>query len=155
MILDNQEMDRILKTAEEKGRQVLPMGEVATYIPELGKADGTKLGICIRTKEGQIFQIGDTDTRFTIQSISKIVSLALAIFKLISRLSFSCAGTFPAAIRWAKPSAMAVLPTPGSPTSAGLFLFFRLRIPITVSISRSLPITGSIDAAFSTRSSLN
>ena len=79
MILDNREMDRILKTAEEKGRQVLPMGEVATYIPELGKADGTKLGICIRTKEGQIFQIGDTDTRFTIQSISKIVSLALAI----------------------------------------------------------------------------
>ena len=79
----------------------------------------------------------------------------LAILRLTSRLSFNWGGTFPAAIRWARPSAMAVLPTPGSPMSAGLFLFFRLRIPTTASISRSLPITGSIVDAFWIRSSLN
>ena len=50
---------------------------------------------------------------------------------------------------------MAVFPTPGSPTRAGLFLFFRLRIPMTISISRSRPITGSMVAAFWIRSSLN
>ena len=72
----------------------------------------------------------------------------LAMFRLTSRLSFSWGGTFPAAIRWARPSAIAVFPTPGSPISAGLFLFFLLRIPITASISLSLPITGSIVAAF-------
>ena len=79
----------------------------------------------------------------------------LAIFRLYSRLSFSCGGTLPRAIRWASPSAMAVFPTPGSPMRAGLFLFFRHRIPTTISISRSLPITGSMDTAFWTRSSLN
>ena len=79
----------------------------------------------------------------------------LAIFRLISRFSFSCGGTRPAAIRWASPSAMAVLPTPGSPIKAGLFLFFRLKIPITASISRSLPMIGSKVLAFRIKSSLN
>ena len=59
------------------------------------------------------------------------------------------------AIRWASPSAMAVFPPPGSPTSAGLFLFFRHRMPMTMSISRSLPITGSMPDALRIRSSLN
>ena len=75
-----------------------------------------------------------------------------AILRLMSRFSFSWGGTFPAAIRWASPSAMAVLPTPGSPTKAGLFLFFRHRIPTTASISRFLPITGSISPALATMS---
>ena len=39
-----------------------------------------------------------------------------------TRLSASDSGTSPLTMRWAKPSAMAVLPTPGSPMSAGLFL---------------------------------
>ena len=78
-----------------------------------------------------------------------------AMFRLTSRLSFNWGGTLPTAIRWASPSAMAVFPTPGSPTSAGLFLFFRHRMPMTVSISRSLPITGSMPDALRIRSSLN
>ena len=79
----------------------------------------------------------------------------LDICKLTNRFSRSCGGTLPAAILWAKPSAIAVFPTPGSPTRAGLFLFFRHKMPITVSISLSLPMTGSIVAAFCIRSSLN
>ena len=43
-------------------------------------------------------------------------------------LSWSLAGTWPAAIFWARPSATAVLPTPGSPIRQGLFLVLRLRI---------------------------
>jgi hypothetical protein len=39
-------------------------------------------------------------------------------------------------MRWASPSAMAVLPTPGSPTSTGLFLVRRPKICTTRSISR-------------------
>ena len=77
------------------------------------------------------------------------------MFRLTSRLSLSWGGTLPTAIRWASPSAMAVFPTPGSPTRAGLFLFFRHRMPMTVSISRSRPITGSIADAFVIKSSLN
>jgi hypothetical protein len=45
-------------------------------------------------------------------------------------------GDVVAAIFWARPSTMAVLPTPGSPMSTGLFLVRRLRICITRSVSR-------------------
>ena len=46
-------------------------------------------------------------------------------------------------MRWARPSTMAVLPTPGSPMSTGLFLVRRDSTCITRSISRSRPMTGS------------
>ncbi len=46
-------------------------------------------------------------------------------------------------MRWARPSTMAVLPTPGSPISTGLFLVRRERTWITRRISSSRPITGS------------
>ena len=58
-------------------------------------------------------------------------------------LSFREAGTSPLTIRWARPSAMAVLPTPGSPMRTGLFLDFRERMRMTLRISSSRPITGS------------
>ena len=52
-------------------------------------------------------------------------------------------GTSPSTIRWARPSTIAVLPTPGSPIRTGLFLVRRLRTWITRRISSSRPITGS------------
>ena len=58
-------------------------------------------------------------------------------------LSFRFSGTSPSTIRCAKPSAIAVLPTPGSPTNIGLFLVRRVKICKTRRISSSRPITGS------------
>ena len=58
-------------------------------------------------------------------------------------LSFSPCGTSPFTIRCASPSTTAVLPTPGSPISTGLFLVFRERIRTTLRISLSRPMTGS------------
>ena len=52
-------------------------------------------------------------------------------------------GTSPPAIFWARPSATAVLPTPGSPIRHGLFLVRRPRIWVTRSISFFRPTTGS------------
>ncbi len=63
--------------------------------------------------------------------------------RLIRRLFCSVLGTSPATMRSARPSTTAVLPTPGSPISTGLFLVRRLRIWITRRISWSRPITGS------------
>ena len=60
-----------------------------------------------------------------------------------TRLFASVSGTSLLTIRWASPSAIAVLPTPGSPMSAGLFLVLRERIWMTRSISFSRPMTGS------------
>ena len=52
-------------------------------------------------------------------------------------------GTSPSTIRWARPSTIAVLPTPGSPISTGLFFVRRARTWMTRRISSSRPITGS------------
>ena len=59
------------------------------------------------------------------------------------RLSISSSGTSAAAIFCASPSATAVLPTPGSPMSTGLFFVRRERICTARAISVSRPITGS------------
>ena len=61
----------------------------------------------------------------------------------ITRRSRSDSGMSPDTIRWARPSTIAVLPTPGSPISTGLFLVRRERTWITRRISSSRPITGS------------
>ena len=58
-------------------------------------------------------------------------------------LDFKFSGTSPRIMRIANPSAMAVLPTPGSPINTGLFLVLRDKICNTLLISSSLPITGS------------
>lgn len=46
-------------------------GEVADYIPELGKADPNAFGIVLATVDGQLYSVGDVDQPFTIQSVSK------------------------------------------------------------------------------------
>ncbi len=61
-----------------------------------------------------------------------------------SFLSFSDSGTSPLTIRSASPSAIAVLPTPGSPISTGLFLVRRLSTCMVRRISSSRPMIGSI-----------
>ena len=60
-----------------------------------------------------------------------------------TRLFFKVSGTSPLTIRCARPSTMAVLPTPGSPISTGLFLVRRCNTWIVRRISSSRPITGS------------
>ncbi|HUK61829.1 MAG TPA: glutaminase, partial [Dongiaceae bacterium] len=49
----------------------LRSGDVATYIPELSKADPEWFGICLATTDGRIYEVGDSRQLFTIQSISK------------------------------------------------------------------------------------
>lgn len=60
-----------------------------------------------------------------------------------TRLPFRLSGTSPATMRCARPSTMAVLPTPGSPMSTGLFLLRRCSTWMARRISSSRPITGS------------
>ena len=54
-------------------------GKVATYIPELAKADPDWFGICLATTDGHVYEVGDTRQRFTIQSISKPFAYGLAL----------------------------------------------------------------------------
>ncbi len=72
-------MREILKRAVGEGREEIAFGETASYIPELGRVDKNQLGVCIYTAEGRKESLGDTDVRFTIQSISKVITLAVAL----------------------------------------------------------------------------
>ena len=57
-------------------------GRVADYIPELAKVDPNQFGIAIATVDGRIYQAGDAATAFSIQSISKVFMLTLALGKV-------------------------------------------------------------------------
>jgi len=57
-------------------------GAVADYIPELKKADPSHFGVSLATIDGHIYEVGDTNVPFTIQSISKAFVFALALEKL-------------------------------------------------------------------------
>ncbi len=54
-------------------------GEVATYIPELAKADPALFGAAIATVDGKVYSAGDDEEVFTIQSISKAFVYAYAL----------------------------------------------------------------------------
>ena len=54
-------------------------GEVATYIPELGKANPDHFGISLVTVDGQEFSVGDWQQEFTIQSICKPLAFLMAL----------------------------------------------------------------------------
>jgi glutaminase len=53
-------------------------GEVANYIPELAKVDKTKFGIYLNRIHEDNYGVGDAYTKFSIQSISKVFTLAMA-----------------------------------------------------------------------------
>lgn len=57
----------------------LDEGNVADYIPELARALPEAFGICVVTADGQAYEVGDFDTRFTIQSISKPFVYGMAL----------------------------------------------------------------------------
>jgi glutaminase len=54
-------------------------GKVADYIPALAKVDPDKLGIAFADKDGRLWGAGDCSEAFSIQSISKVFMLALAL----------------------------------------------------------------------------
>lgn len=67
-------------------RQRTDRGEVATYIPELARVDANAFGLVVIDAEGNVAAGGDADTPFSIQSISKVFTLTLALGKAGDRL---------------------------------------------------------------------
>ena len=77
--MDKEKILKVLNETLALGRKDIPLGEVADYIPELGKADKNALGIALAGKSGNVYTAGDAESRFTIQSISKVISLCVAL----------------------------------------------------------------------------
>ncbi|MEB5971691.1 glutaminase B [Pantoea dispersa] len=73
--LSNALLEEIITDVRPLTRQ----GKVADYIPALAGVDPDQLGIAIATADGRSYQAGDAGTRFSIQSISKVLSLTVAL----------------------------------------------------------------------------
>ena len=54
-------------------------GKVADYIPGLARIDPNQFGLAVITAEGSVHAAGDADTLFSIQSISKVFALTMAL----------------------------------------------------------------------------
>jgi len=72
------QIQEIVDSIYEKYKNV-DDGEVATYIPELGKANPKHFGICLATIDGHVFRAGDWDKEFTIQSMCKPLAFQMAL----------------------------------------------------------------------------
>ncbi|EGS72276.1 glutaminase B [Vibrio cholerae] len=69
----------ILASIIEEVRPLTSKGIVADYIPALAKVPSEKLGVAVFTNQGEVITAGDAQEGFSIQSISKVLSLTLAM----------------------------------------------------------------------------
>jgi glutaminase len=58
------------------------LGSVATYIPELARVDPHQFGIAVALPDGRVLSAGDARVPFSIQSVSKVFMLAIALGRL-------------------------------------------------------------------------
>jgi len=72
------QIERIVRDIHQR-YQNFDEGDVATYIPELAKANPERFGICLVTVDGRIVRVGDWEDEFTIQSICKPFAFQMAL----------------------------------------------------------------------------
>lgn len=88
-------MNNLLNELIDRNRELCIEGKLADYIPELQKAKKNALGIYISDINGNEYFAGDYNYKFTIQSISKVVSLLLALRDNNEEYVFSKVGMEP------------------------------------------------------------
>lgn len=69
-------------------------GKTADYIPELANIDSSKFAISLVTTDGEIYEVGDTTEKFSIQSISKVITLAM-VYPIIEEYLWQRVGVEP------------------------------------------------------------
>src|SRR6266436_2716293 len=86
-------------------------GKNADYIPYLAKVDSKMFGIAIVTTDNQVLTLGDVNYSFSIQSISKVFTLALAMEELGPDKVFQRVGSEPTGRPFNSPVAVVEMPT--------------------------------------------
>lgn len=76
------DLETVLSALAEEMAARPDRGEVASYIPQLGKIDPQRFGIAVALADGRVITAGDADEPFSIQSVSKIFTLTLALGKV-------------------------------------------------------------------------
>lgn len=82
LYFDLMNYQKIIKKIHQEVNDSLDKGVVASYIPALKKVDANKFGVSLCTIKNDCFGVGDFEEKFSIQSISKVFGLTLAL-KLI------------------------------------------------------------------------
>lgn len=79
-------LERVVQDIAEEMRLSPRRGKVADYIPELARVDPKAFGLVVVDGDGNVAAGGDSDVPFSIQSISKVFTLTLALGKAGHRL---------------------------------------------------------------------
>lgn len=87
-------METIIKSIYENYKNSVGIGKVADYIPALAKVSHDKYAISVCTVEGERFNVGDWQEKFSIQSISKVFTLSL-LAPLVGPELWECVGKEP------------------------------------------------------------
>jgi len=80
------QLDDVVTEIAEEMRQRTDRGDVATYIPELARGDVQAFGLAVVDANGNVIAGGDSELPFSIQSISKVFTLTLALGKAGDRV---------------------------------------------------------------------
>nr|WP_291067683.1 MULTISPECIES: glutaminase A [unclassified Empedobacter] len=86
--------EKTLNDILERNKAFYKEGKVADYIPELGKMQADKIAFSVVNENGKVINVGDINQKFTIQSISKIIALMIAITEKGEKNVFSKMGYF-------------------------------------------------------------
>ena len=70
---------QILENIHEEIKPFAHLGKQAAYIPALAKVNPDQFGMSLHTVNGEVYSLRDAQTRFSIQSISKVFAIALAL----------------------------------------------------------------------------
>ena len=73
------DLSRIVDEIVQHARGAIDRGTVASYIPALGRIDPRRFAIAVATADGRMVTGGDADALFSIQSVSKVFALTLAL----------------------------------------------------------------------------
>jgi glutaminase len=105
-----EQVEAVVKEAYEKFKGDTS-GKNADYIPYLAHVDSKLFGIAIVTTDNQVLTIGDVDYSFSIQSISKVFTLALAMNELGADTVFQKIGSEPTGRAFNSPIAVVDMAT--------------------------------------------
>jgi len=105
-----EQVEAVVKEAYEKFKND-PNGKNADYIPYLAKVDSKLFGIAIVTTDNQVLTMGDVTYSFSIQSISKVFSMALAMEEQGPAKVLEKIGSEPTGRPFNSPNAVVDMPT--------------------------------------------
>lgn len=93
--MDIREIEKKIDLIIENNKNLIGVGSIATYIPELANVDSENFGFALVNSDNEVILRGDCKIRFSMQSISKVILLIMALEDVGERKVFSKVGTEP------------------------------------------------------------